>query len=281
MIPRKNGEKAAVIRKKLEPVEGFYRRAVRDCWKMFVQKSNIQPIVFVAAMVALEYFVGYTDFSVTLPGFRLQLPTGWIAIFISRGCLFWYYMQIVADGAFDEGDRLPDLKIDRGFAFLWNIFKSIYLFMAAFLISLLPSAILLTIMESVGIDLTTPIKIVFLLAGVFLFPMVLLTTAAGREIWMIFHVRYIFDPIVKNIKPYFVVVCFMAVAWLVQILLTHSTIGGFGAKITNNEYSAIGWLVLCILGRMLNLIAMRAIGLFGFHYRSKLKQLQLKTEANF
>lgn len=279
IIPQKQGEKAKIIRKKLEPIEGFYRRAIRDCWKIFVCKSNITPMIFVAAMVAIEYFIGHTDYSFNVPGFRVQLPTGLIAIAISRGCLFWYYMQIVADNAFDEGDRLPDVDMGGGFAFLWNLIKSVYLFAAAFLISILPFAILVTLLENVGLDLSAPIKIALLLAGMFLFPMVLLTIAAGREIWMVFHVRYIFDPIVKNIKPYLVVVCFMAVAWLAQIVLTRSTTGGFAEKITESEYSAVGWLVLCILGRMLNLVAMRAVGLFGFHYRSELPQLQLESEC--
>jgi len=278
MIPEKQGDKAKIIRKKLEPIEGFYRRAVRECWKIFVCKSNITALVFVAAMVSLEYLVGYTDYSFTVPGFRVQLPTGLIAVVISRGCLFWYYMQIVAEGAFDGSDRLPGVDMGGGFAFLWNLIKSVYLFAAAFLISVLPFAILAALLESVGIALGVPVKIALLLAGMFLFPMVLLTMAAGREIWMVFHVRYIFDPVVKNIRPYLVVVCFMAAAWLVQILLTRSTVGGFGAKIIESEYSAAGWLVLSILGRMLNLAAMHTVGLFGFHYRSELPQLQLESE---
>ena len=143
----------------------------------------------------------------------------------------------------------------------------------------LPFAILVSLLENVGLDLRAPIKIALLLAGMFLFPMVLLTIAAGREIWMVFNLRYIFAPIVKNIRPYLVVVCFAAAAFLVQIGLTYSTIGGFGEKVRESEYSAFGWLALSIFGGMLNIAAMHAVGLFGFHYRSELPQLQLESES--
>ena len=276
IIPEKQGDKPSLIKEKLEVVDGFYRRAVKDCLKIFTKAENIAAFAFVATFVSLEYFVGHTDYSFSLPGFRVQLPTGLIAVFVSRGCLFWYYMQIISTVAFEGDDELPDISMGGGFLFLWNMIKSVYLFVAAFLIVLIPFAVLVALVESCGLRIHDAVKVSMLIVASFVFPMSLLTIAAGREIWMVFHVRYIVDPICKAFKPYLVVAGFVAVGWIAQLSLTYTTIGGYGEMSKSGTFAAVGWLLLSILSRMLNLVAMRAIGLFGFHYRCHLPQLQLE-----
>lgn len=276
IIPEKQGEKPLLIEEKFEVVEGFYRRAVKDCWKIFVKAENLAAFAFVAVLVSLEYFVGFTDYSFSVGAFRVQLPTGWIALFISYGCLFWYYMQIISTVAFEGDDELPDVSMGGGFLFLWNMLKSIYLFAAAFLIVLIPFAVLVALVESCGLRVHIAVRVSMLVVASFAFPISLLTIAAGREIWMVFHVRYTVDPIGKAFKPYLVVAVFVAAGCIVQISLTYATIGGYGKMSESGSFAAVGWLVLCILSRMLNLVAMRAIGLFGFHYRCWLRQLHLE-----
>jgi len=116
LIPDHDGAEATVETVEHGPLPGYYRRALIESWRVFINPDNAKILIFFGLMVSLEYFVGYTDFSMPLPGFRLQLPLGIITVFIVNGCLFWYYFEIVATSAFAI-DELPDVNVDFGFAF--------------------------------------------------------------------------------------------------------------------------------------------------------------------
>ncbi len=274
-IPDRDGGKPVTEILEQPPLPGYYRRALIESWKIFINPENAKILIFFALMVSLEYFVGFTDFSMSLPGFRLQLPIGIITVFIVRGCLFWYYFEIVASTAF-EIDELPDVDVDFGFAFFWNIIKSTYLFVVAFLVPQIPMAIVAAIIEtSAGITLPYIIKVPMLMVGFFLFPMAILTIAAGREIWMVFNPRMMIVPIVKAFPQYLTAALLTGAAILIQWTATHLTMGGFQEMTEEGPLVAILALIVCIATRMLNIIAMRSIGLFAQHYRCHLPQTHL------
>ena len=273
-IPQTDGGDAVIKKKEKTPLPGFYQNALVESWKLFIDPANAKMLIFVVAMVALEYFIGYLDFSITLPGFRVQAPVGIISVFIARGCLFWFYFEIVGSTAFGE-ERLPDSEIGQGFEFLWNVIKSTYLFVSAFLIVQVPYVLITAILEMADVPLPTFVTTPLVLPGAFIFPMALLTFCSGREIWMAGHIGYLVGPVIKAFRPYLVVAGLTGVAIIVQWYVTYLTIGGYPELQKYGQISAIGGLFLCIASRMISIIAMRAIGLFGYHYKCYMPQLQL------
>ena len=274
-IPDTDGGEPIVETVETGPLPGYYRRALIDSWKMFINPANAKILIFFALMVSLEYCIGYTDFSMTLPGFRLQLPVGLLTVFIVNGCLFWYYFEIVADIAFDA-DELPDVDLDFGFAFFWNVIKSVYLFAVAFLITQIPYVIIAGTIKAAGINLPDFVKVPMLMVGFFLFPMAILTIAAGREIWMVFHPGMMILPIFKAFGQYLTAAILINAAILATWTARHYTSGGFQAMSKKGILFALLGLAVCIVTRMLNIIAMRSIGLFAQHYRCYLRQTHLE-----
>lgn len=275
LIPDHDGGEAVVETVEQDPLPGFYRRALIESWKVFINPGNAKILIFFALMVSLEYFVGYMDFSITLPGFRLQLPLGIITVFIVNGCLFWYYFEIVAAAAFAINE-LPEVDLDFGFAFFWNIIKSVYLFAAAFLITQMPYVITATaIEEATGITLPYTVKVPMLMVGFFLFPMAILTIAAGREIWMVFHPGMMIKPIFKAFGAYLTAALLTMTAILAKWTAIHYTMGGYQAMSKKGAVAAAVGLIACIATRMLSIVAMRSIGLFAQHYRCYLPQTHL------
>lgn len=275
LIPNVDGGKPIAETIEQGPMPGFYQQSLIDSWKIFINPENAKILIFFTMMVSLEYFIGFTDFSITLPGFRLQLPLGIITVLIVRGCLFWYYFEIVGTAAFDI-DELPDVDLDFGFAFFGNIIKSTYLFISAFLIAQLPFAIIATMIESTGVKLPYAVKIPMLMVGFFLFPMAILTIAAGRELWMVFDPRLMIKPIFRAFPQYLTVSLLTGAAILAQWTALHLTMGGYQEMIKKGPAVAILALIPCIAMRMLNIIAMRSIGLFAKHYRCYLPQTHLE-----
>ena len=275
LIPEYDGAEPQVEIIEEGPLPGYYHRALVESWKVFKNLENAPILIFFGLMVTLEYFIGFTDFSMSLPGFRLQLPLGIITVIIVRGALFWYYFEIVATAAFDI-DELPEVDLDFGFAFLWNIIKSIYLFVVAFLITQVPYAVIATVIEeSMAIKLPYTVKVPMVIVGFSLFPMAILTIAAGRELWMVFHPGMMIKPIFKAFPQYMTMATLTVGAILMQWTMLHYTMGGFQEMIKKGPVIAILMLIACIATRMLNIIAMRSIGLFAQHYRCYLPQTHL------
>lgn len=274
LIPDCEGGKPIIEVVEQPPLPGYYHRALVETWKVFINPDNAKTLIFIALMVSLEYFIGYTDFSIGLPGFRLQLPLGIITVFIVRGCLFLYYFEIVATAAFNI-DELPEVELDSGFAFFWNITKSTYLFVVALLVPQVPFAIIATIIESQGITIPYAIKVPMLMVGFFMFPMAILTLAAGRKTWMVFNPRMMISPIFKAFPQYLTATLLTAITIYAQWTMTFSIRGGYQTMIKRGPVITILALIACILTTMLSIVAMRSIGLFAQHYRCYLPQTHL------
>ena len=152
IIPLENDQMGELIAPEPEtPLEGFYRAVLIDGWKVFIQKESLLGLVLCIALTCLHFFVGDTDYSFLLPGFSPPLALGWVATIISAGMLLWYFMEIINNAAMDN-DFLPSFDIGDGFSFFGGIFKSIYLFVAAFCISAIPAGLILAGLDLIGIS---------------------------------------------------------------------------------------------------------------------------------
>jgi len=262
IIPDKDGQKPEKLKTNPpnhDPLPGFYHTVFINSWKIFVRPANATGLVFVATAVCLKFFAGHVDYSFNFPGFRFQAPLGLIISVAVWGALFWYYMEIICSTAFEE-DQLPETYMGDFFGFVCNIVKCVYLFLLALAIAELPFYIILSMLKKAGVE-TPWLGHVLMVAGLFIFPMVVLALSVGRDMCMVFRPDYIFMPIMRALWPYVVVTGLVMVAALLQ----WETVG-YGRIIGESKSVVAMHLTANIAVQALLLIAVRAIGLFYRHY---------------
>ncbi len=245
IIPSKDGEKAKKIKiKKIEgkPLGGFYRAVLVDNWKIFTGRANILGLAFILLMTICKFFVG---------GVLLKL--------VIWGALMWYYMEIICVAGFGV-DVLPEFYAESGFAFVWNIIKSLYVFVVTLILVELPFAIAIALLQKAGIE-WTPLRVVLLLAGLFFFPVGILNVAVRQDILALLRADYIIRPVIKAFRPY------MLVAGIV--ILTAAL------EFKTQSYAGLkdkSWIIIVlnlaanIISAGLMIIAVRSVGLFFRHY---------------
>ncbi len=240
---------------KAEPVPGFYLAVFLDSLKLFARPQNATGLVFVISAVCFKFFTGHIDYSFTMGAFRVQAPVGLVVTLSAWGCLFWYYMEIICMTANDY-DELPDVYMGGFFGFIWNVIKSLTIFSIGLFAVLLPSDIFISISRS-----TSVVSHVLSIAGLFAFPMAVLTFSAGGGVSMVFRPDYIYRPIARAFWPYLLVAGLFILAWELQL----RTIG-YG-RLIGSDNLIIGLHLLANLAvQALAIIAMRSIGLFYRHY---------------
>ncbi len=258
IIPSKSYEKANIAeqqKEKAEPEPGFYRAVFFDNWKLFARSNNVTGLVFVTAAVCFKFFLGHVDYSWTVGNFRFQAPLGLVISLTAWGILFWYYMKMICSTAIDI-EELPDVYMGGFFGFIWNAVKSLFVFAFIFVAVELPCIIFLATSGKENI-----VSIILSLAGLFIFPIAILTVSVVGDITRIFQPNYILKPIAKAFLPYFVTVGLFILAWQLQLLTVE-----YGQLIGRDKL-VIG-LHLCanLTVQALAIIAMRSIGLFYRHY---------------
>jgi hypothetical protein len=263
IIPFRDNEAARKIALEPEemsqPIPGFYRAVFVDSWKLFTNPENATGLAFVVAAVCFKFFVGHTDYSFTMGEFRVQAPTGLIVTLSAWGCLFWYYMEIIYSTAFHE-EQLPEVYMGGLFGFIWNIVKSLYMFAVSLVIVALPCIIFIVISANMGVKLPV-IAHILALAGLFAFPMAILTFAIGRDLTIVARPDHILKPIAKAFWPYLVAVGLFVLAWELQYLTV-----GYGKLLGSGKVIVGLHLLANIAAQALALISMRSIGLFHRHY---------------
>jgi len=263
VIPAKDGEIPQKIKPQPEakgqPIPGFYRAVFIDCWKLFVKPQNVTGLVFVIAAVSFKFFTGHTDYSCTVGGFRIQAPTGFIITLAAWGCLFWYYMEIICLAAFDV-EELPDVYMGGLFGFICNIVKSLCTFTIALLIVQLPCIILLVILSAMKVE-STVIAHILAIAGLFVFPIAILTFSVGRDIPMMFRPDYLFKPIANAFWSYLTVAWLFVLVWELQLRTV-----GYGQLLGRGSLTIGLHLFANLAAQALALVSMRSIGLFYRHY---------------
>ena len=263
VIPSQDNETPQKIKpepdEKGQPIPGFYRAAFAQSWRLFINPDNATGLVFVVASVCFKFFVGHTNYSFTMGAFRLYAPTGLIVTFAVWGCLFWYYMEIIYSTAFHE-EALPEAYIGGLFGFIWNIVKSLYMFAVSLVIVEIPCIVFLAISANMGIELPA-VAHTLAIAGLFAFPMAILTFAVGRDITIVARPDHILKPIAKAFWPYLAVVGLFVLTWELQMQTV-----GYG-KLLGSTNTVVGLHLLAnIAVQALALVAVRSIGLFHRHY---------------
>lgn len=258
VIPLASDETAKKIEpaeEKSEPLPGFYRAVLLGNWKLFAGTKNATGLVLAAAAVCFKFFAGHTDYSWTFGQFRFQAPTGLLITLAAWGCLFWYYMEVISSTALDD-EGLPDVDMGGFFGFIWNVITSLFVFVMLLMIVLLPSIIYLAL--STRKDF---VWYVLIHAGLFVFPMAILTFSVSRDFGMVFRPDYMLGPIAKALGPYLMVFGLFALAWELQL----RTVGY--DQIANRGNFIIALHLLANLAvQAIAIIAMRSIGLFYRHY---------------
>ena len=226
-----------------------------DSWRLLARPANALGLVFVAAAVTLKFFTGHTDYSFTMNAFRVQAPTGLVITLTVWGCLFWYYMEIIRSTAIDI-EELPDVHMGGLFGFIWNVIKSLFTFGATMIVVLLPSIVYIIVAK--GQDFISQI---LALIGLFIFPMAILTVSISGDFALLFRVDHLLAPIAKAFGPYLVVVVLFVAAWELQLRTVE-----YGELVGAGKWIMGFHLCANIAVQMLDLVAIRSIGLFVRHY---------------
>ena len=160
----------------------------------------------------------------------------------------------------NEEDELPDIDIGTGFEFLWNVIKSIYLFVSAMLAVELPFVFASKLLIDNGYD-NFFVRYGLLLIGLFFFPITVLVISAARNFWVIFWPMNIIRPIVMAFPAYVFTAFFVIMTANLHIILLNY------AHIETKSTSVVAMhLGANFAVGLLSIIAMRFVGLLGRHY---------------
>jgi hypothetical protein len=157
-------------------------------------------------------------------------------------------------------DELPEVVVGGGFGFMWNIVKSLYLFVVALLFAELPFFIIIRLLKLAGIEIVLLFRIL-VLCSLFVFPMYVLFLSTGKELWMALRIDYIFKPIIRGFGAY----CVPALL-VMSVMVAEWTTVGYGRLIGAGGVVIGMHLAGNIATAYLGLVAMRTIGLFDIHY---------------
>ena len=247
------------------PISGFYRAALVDNLKEFMKPAIVPQLLFIAAVVTLKFFLADKNFVLRIyfgiidDWKEIPIVFGHLAALVAWGALFWLYIQVIYTSAFGTSFG-SDIGIEGVGDFLSNAFKSLFTFLMVLTVLFFPAGIFLLITKKTGLNLSV-LTGLFGLAGVFLFPMALLTVSVGRDIFMAVRVDYFVRAVIKGIKPYLVIF-----ALVLPIFLVQWNVETYGPLRTENFLVVILHLLGNIFAGFLMLAAARGMGLFYRHY---------------
>jgi ribosomal protein S27E len=256
---REKTRKVKVPEEMAESLGGFYRAVFVDSFKLFTNSENTTGLVFIITAVCLKFFTARLNYTLTIPGraftFDFPLPFGWIIHISTWGFLFWYYMEIIYSTAYDT-EKLPDVVVGGFYGLIWRIVKSVYTLLIILFVVELPFLVTALILSILEVEL--PVLLYALVfAGLYLFPVAILTAAVGKDLTML-RPDYLLIPIFRAFGPYFIT----------AVLLGATAVVLFYAGQYSGQFSAvtIGHLLLNFAVQVIALFAMRSIGLFFRHY---------------
>jgi hypothetical protein len=268
VIPSEDGQKAEKIKVKTRPdgaISGFYRAVFVGSWKAFATSTGITGFVFVAIVACIKFFV-YKNFELSVYSkaagstITIFIPVGSVLRLGAWGCLFWYYMEIMYWTAFDR-DELPEVYLDGAKRLVWNILKSLYAFMVALVVVELPFVIIIAILMKAGIEWSWPLRMLAM-AGLFGFPIAVLTVSVGQDLVMVLRPDYLIMPVIRAFRPYLVTAGLVILA---AALLWKT--GLYNAGMVEKGGVIVGLcLAANIVVQVIAIIAARSVGLFCRHY---------------
>ena len=257
IIPQKDNEKAQKVEpeiEKSEPVPGFYHAVFIDSCKLFFNPQNATSLVFVIAVVCFRFFLA-----------KAVCCMNYISFVVIWGWLLSFYLNIIYETTF-EIDKLPEIYLGTSITFLWYIIKPFSIFLYTMFIVQLPFIIALALLKDKGLTYENMwqartgfhllLQTLFIF-GLFLFPMAILTTAAGKDLALL-RPDYILASIFRAFIPYLTVVALLLAASLLETRAKQFEGAAFAITAGN--------LALNIAVQIIAIIAMRSIGLFYRHY---------------
>jgi hypothetical protein len=260
IIPTKNGLKVEAIKPKTEPkvpMPGFCYAVFVDSWKIFFDKDNLTALVFVVAAVCFKFFSSGA------------CCMAHVMFFAAWGCLFGFYLKIIYETAL-VGDKLPEIELGTSVTFLWYIIKPIFIFVFAAFIVLLPFIVVLAIYKDEGVTseniwqtrtaLNLGLRFLFI-AGLFLFPMAILTAAVIEDLPELFRLDRLIIPVFRAFIPYIIVVGLLVAACYIE---NHTK--QYSPSANESVLHIAGNLAVNLAEQAVAIIAMRSIGLFYRHY---------------
>lgn len=271
IIPAGDGDSTESLPEEPDgPLPGFYSAVLNENANAFVQRESLPGIIICITLTCFHFFIGDKDYSLDLPGFRLPLFVGWIVTAITAGYLLWYFIETINETACGC-DFLPDISMGSGFAFIGQAVKSIYFFVAAFAIALIPAFLLINGLNMLGISYAW-LEITITLLSMITVPLILSMLACGIAPWMLFRFDRIAVIIAKTARPYLLT----AVVTVVSFLLIYLTVGFFATQSdADTAPPAALMLAARIIAVFCSLFAMRTIGLYVRHYYSCFPELKI------
>ena len=242
------------------PLPHFYRVVLLENWKGLFRKESLLGLVFCIVMPCFQFFLGDLDYSFTMPGFRPPLIIGWITQIITLGSLSWYFFQTVGS-TFLYPESLPELDIGFGFEYIGNLFKSLYFFIVAVVLALMPGMVVGTFLESYDM-LPGGLQGILFVFSCFFLALFLALFGMEMPVWIIFRVDLLIRAILKTIRPYLVTALITIIAfgvWLASLWTFYSNKN----MTTLKSVLHLSWR---IAGVILMLYAMRTIGFYCRHY---------------
>jgi hypothetical protein len=262
IIPSSDKGKTKKIKspkERAEPLPGFYRAVLVESGQIFTNPENITGLVFIAIAVCLKFFTAGMNYTMTVPGraysVDLPIPIGHVLHAAVWGFLFWYYMEIIYSTAYEQ-EKLPDVIVGGFSGLFLRIVKSVHIFIIMLVVVELPFFIAALISRWMGAE--WPVLLYTLMfAGLFLFPMAILTAAIGKDL-MLLRPDYFLITISRAFKPYLVTALLLGAAAVLAMLT--SQYSGRSSVVDT------GYLLLNLTVQVVLLLAMRSIGLFFRHY---------------
>jgi hypothetical protein len=239
------------------PLPGFYHAVFIDSWKIFFDKDNLTAIVFVVAAVCFKFF--------TAGACCLEFVT----YLAAWGYLFGFYLNVIHETAVGN-DKLPEIEVGTSITFLWHIIKPIFIFVFTVIITQLPLFVVLAFFKDKGMtweniwETRTTVNLILRLlffAGLFLFPVAILTAAVLEDLPELFRLGRLAAPVFRAIVPYTITVGLLAAACFIE-----TNTRQYSPQARESALTIAGNLTVNLVEQVVTIIAMRSIGLFYRHY---------------
>lgn len=240
------------------PEHGYWADAlsafIYPAWSV----GNAANFAFIAIFIGLAIPIGL------IPLFGPFLGLIW-QVFLF-GWLASVYLSVVQDTASGSRD-MPGIRMADGF--FEDIAKPAFKFIGSFAVAFFP-AIVYGLLIAFGVSLPGALLPVPLVLGVFFWPLIMLMFAFGA-LHTLTRIDLLVRTILRSFLPY-VATWLMLLIVAGLMLTTTGALGLLGLTLTSLEtlMAAVGvQLVLEIFQTYLMLVAMRMIGLYYLHFRTR------------
>ena len=247
-----------------EPLPGFYEAVFKKSLAAIFSKQSLPMLLFIFMVTTLKFFVAHLDYSLTIPTrsggtVAILLPIGPAIAALVWGGIFWCYTEIICATAFDI-ESLPEMTFGGGFGYLFSVLKTFFSFFAAIFVVFLPAMAVKMIFGIIGIE-SKWFVFPFIVLGIFLFPMAMLTVSIGRDLTMLFRPDYFFVPIKKAFRHYLFIAILFALMCQLQYMSRN-----YGNVANESENIVLLNLAAVLAVQILGVFVMRIIGLFYRHF---------------